>query len=50
MRKLGCINWKIGSGEALSHNLMKEILEKKMDLYLVQDCQDGMKLSETTNL
>ena len=29
MRKLGCINWKIGSGEALSHNLMKEILKKK---------------------
>ncbi len=35
MRKLGCNNWKIGSGEALSKKIMLEIFKKKNDGFIV---------------
>ena len=35
MRSLGCRNWKIGSGEALSFGIIKEILKNKKDGFIV---------------
>ena len=43
MRKVGCKNWKIGSGEVFSNSLMREILKKKLkDLFLAPECLIGL--------
>tara|TARA_Y100000996_G_scaffold406253_1_gene382390 strand:- start:26 stop:1048 length:1023 start_codon:yes stop_codon:yes gene_type:complete len=34
MRKVGCKNWKIGSGEVFSNSLMREILKKKIERFI----------------
>ncbi len=35
MRNLGCKNWKIGSGEALSKKITEEILKNKKDGFII---------------